>query len=434
MHRSPAILERLLTLHPKRMDLSLGRIEKLLVRLDNPQMRLPPVIHVAGTNGKGSTIANMRAILEAAGQRVHVYTSPHLVSFHERIRLAGSLVTDEELSSALETCEQANDGDPITFFEITTAAAFLLFADTPADILLLEVGLGGRLDATNTIPDPVVSVITSISFDHEQWLGDTLPEIATEKAGILRRGVPMVTADQPDEVRDVLEEAARRAGAPCSLGGQDWSAREEAGRMVVEDGTGLIDLPLPRLAGNHQIANAGLAVSALKTAGLLPHSDIVERGLGETAWPARLQRLQTGDLVNRARAGSEVWLDGGHNPDAGAVSAGFLADLDDKAPKPVFLIAGMLNTKDPLHYFEAFAGLARHVLAVPIREAEASWSAEELADGARRAGLSAEPVADVATAIEAVNAMSTDEAPRILICGSLYLAGEVLAENGTPPD
>lgn len=433
MDRSPAILERLLSLHPKRMDLSLGRVEKLLAKLGNPEMRLPPVVHVAGTNGKGSTIATMRAILEAAGHKVHVYTSPHLVSFHERIRLAGTIVSDADLSRALTICEEANDGDPITFFEITTVAAFLLFAEQPADVLLLEVGLGGRLDATNVVPNPVVSVITSISLDHEQWLGGTLEEIAGEKAGILRRGVPAVMAGQVDGVRDVLERAAARVGAPCRIGGQDWLGRQEGGRFVVEDETGLIDLPLPRLPGQHQIGNAGLAVTALKVAGLLPIPDLVEAGILATDWPARMQRLQSGTYLEQMPAGTELWLDGGHNADAGRVAASFIADLEERAPKPLYLVAGMLNTKDPLHYFEAFRGLVRHVFAVPIQDTEASWSAEELSRSAEAAGLTAGSMETVAEALDHIRRIADGETMRILICGSLYLAGEVLAENGTPP-
>jgi len=433
MDRSPAILERLLSLHPKRMDLSLQRVEKLLAKLGNPEMRLPPVVHVAGTNGKGSTIATMRAILEAAGQRVHVYTSPHLVSFHERIRLAGTMVSDADLSRALSLCETANAGDPITFFEITTVAAFVLFSEQPADILLLEVGLGGRLDATNVIPSPVISVVTSISLDHEAWLGDSLEEIAAEKAGILKMGVPAIFAQQPDGVRAVLEEAAQRVGAPYKVGGQDWTSRAESGRLVVEDETGLIDLPLPKLPGQHQIANAGLAVSALKMAGLLPAADKVEAGIAATCWPARMQRLRTGRLVQRAPAGSEIWLDGGHNPDAGKAVANFVADLEDRAPKPLFLIAGMLNTKDPLHYFEAFQGLVQQVFTVSIKGAEASWSAEELSRSAIAAGLTCEPMDDVGAVLDHLTDAAVPQAPRILICGSLYLAGNVLAENETPP-
>lgn len=433
MDRSPAILQRLLSLHPKRMDLSLGRVEKLLAKLGNPELQLPPVIHVAGTNGKGSTIATMRAILEAAGYRVHVYTSPHLVSFHERIRLAGQIVSDADLSRALSRCEDVNDGDPITFFEITTIAAFLLFTEQPADVLLLEVGLGGRLDATNVTPNPAVSVVTSISLDHELWLGDTLEEIAGEKAGILRKGVPAVFAQQPDGVRTVLESVAERVGAPCKIGGQDWMGRAEGGRLVVEDDTGLIDLPLPRLPGQHQIANAGLAVTALKVAGFLPEPDLVAKGILATEWPARMQRLQIGSYLQRVPSGSEIWLDGGHNPDAGRAAANFIADLEDRASKPLFLIAGMLNTKDPLHYFEAFRGLVRQVFTVPIKDTEASWTAEELSASAGAAGLPAEPMDNVTAVLDRICAQCVDQPPRILICGSLYLAGEVLAENGTPP-
>ena len=359
MDRSTAILERLLKLHPREIDLSLGRIERLMADLGHPERRLPPVIHVAGTNGKGSTTAFMRAMLEADGKRVHVYTSPHLIRFHERVRLGarggGFLVDEDELADALVHAEKINDGREITQFEITTAAALDLFARHPADVLLLEVGLGGRLDATNIVKAPLAAVITSISLDHEKFLGDTLALIAAEKAGIMKRGRPVVVAPQSDEVLAVIEHEAAVRGAELFIANQDWVALAERGRLVYQDEDGLLDLPSPRLTGRHQFTNAGTAIAALHRAGLAPAVAAIEAGLASVEWPARLQRLTAGALVQRARTGSEVWLDGGHNPGAGLVVAEAMADLEERVPRPLFLIVGMLNTKDPVGFFRPFA-------------------------------------------------------------------------------
>lgn len=433
-----SILARLTALHPKRIDLSLGRIERLLAALGNPERKLPPVIHVAGTNGKGSTVAFLRAMLEAAGRRVHVYTSPHLVRFNERIRLGahgeGRLVTDAEFIGALEECERANDGAAITVFEITTAAALLLFSRHPADVLILEVGLGGRLDATNVVERPLASIITPVSVDHVDFLGESLPQIAGEKAGIIKQGVPVFVSSQHREAMDVIERQAARLKAPVRTAGEDWTATEERGRLVYQDDNGLIDLPAPKLYGRHQFENAGLAIATLRA---LPDLKVplsaFEAGMVKAEWPARMQRLAQGKLVELAPPGSELWLDGGHNPDGGRIIAAALADLEERVPRPLVLIVGMLTTKDNAGFLRNFAGLARKLIAVPVPDQEKGMAAEELSAVAREAGLSATSRDDVVSALEAVGKLELEPAPRILITGSLYLAGEVLKENGTLP-
>lgn len=434
------IIDRLAARWPKGFDLSLGRIRRLLDALGNPERRLPPVIHVAGTNGKGSTIAFLRAILEQSGLRVHTHTSPHLVRYNERYRLAtapgrSAFVDDEPFADALARAEAANHEMPITLFELLTAAGFLLFCETPADVALLEVGLGGRFDATNVVDAPLVSVITSISLDHQSYLGDTVEKIAFEKAGILKAGRPFVTSPATQGVSAVFEDVARsvRAG-PAFIGGQDWTAFEEHGRLVFQDGDGLIDLPMPRLPGRHQIQNAGTAIAAIRASGLAIPAQAIERGLETAEWPARLQRLAAGTLVDAAPQGAEIWLDGGHNAGAGEVVSAAMADFADRVERPLFLITGMITTKDPATFFEPFKGLVRHVFAVPIPGSEVDWPTATLADAARSAGLSAEPAESAHAAIRAIaRSWRFERAPRILICGSLYLAGEVLAANGTPP-
>jgi dihydrofolate synthase/folylpolyglutamate synthase len=438
MDRSSAILERLLNLHPREIDLSLTRVEELMAALGHPERRLPPVIHVAGTNGKGSTTAFMRAMLEAAGKRVHVYTSPHLVRFHERIRLAtptGSrFVDDDELADMLVEVEKINDGRSITQFEITTAAAFDLFVRNPADFLLLEVGLGGRLDATNVVAAPLATVITSVSIDHEKFLGDTIEAIAFEKAGILKRGRPAIIAPQSEAALAVIEEQAARKGARLFVANRDWVAHAERGRLVYQDEDGLLDLPAPRLIGRHQFTNAGTAIATLRRADLGIPSAAIEAGLVNVEWPARLQRMTSGTLVARASPNAEIWLDGGHNPGAGIVVAEAMADLEERAARPLFLISGMLTTKDPVGFFRPFAGLARKVYTVPVPSSNAGRDPAELAAAASAAGLTAEPLAGVETAIDRIKADQAAAGPhRILICGSLYLAGSVLSANGTPP-
>jgi dihydrofolate synthase / folylpolyglutamate synthase len=433
-----AIVARLTALHPKRIDLSLDRIERLLAALDHPERKLPPVIHVAGTNGKGSTIAFMRAILEAAGKQVHVYSSPHLVRFNERYRLgqpgAGVLVSDAELAVALEECERANAGAPITVFEITTAVGLVLFARHPADVLLLEVGLGGRLDATNVVEHPLATVITRIAIDHTDFLGDTFEKIANEKAGILKRGTPAIVAAQARDALAAIERQAARLNAPLKIAGEDWTATEERGRLVYQDEAGLLDLPAPKLYGRHQFENAGLAIAALRA--IKPFKvppAAYEAGMVKADWPARLQRLATGRLVELIPAGSELWLDGGHNPDGGRAIAAALADLEERVSRPLVLIVGMLASKDCAGFLSNFTGLARRMIAVPVPGAEKGLTAEAVADAARAIGLPATSRDNLDEALDAARKLDLDPPPRILITGSLYLAGDVLRENGTLP-
>jgi dihydrofolate synthase/folylpolyglutamate synthase len=433
-----AIVARLAALHPKRIDLSLDRVQRLLAALDHPEKKLPPVIHVAGTNGKGSTLAFLRAILEAAGKRVHVYTSPHLVRFNERYRLGmpgeGVLVGDEELSATLEECEEANAGAPITVFEITTAVGMMLFAHHPADVLLMEVGLGGRLDATNVVDNPLATVITRIAIDHTEFLGDTLEKIAAEKAGILKRGAPAIIAAQQREALTAIERQAAKLNVPLKIAGEDWTATEERGRLVYQDEAGLLDLPAPKLYGRHQFENAGLAIAGLRAIKSFKISPAAyETGMTKAEWPGRLQRLAQGKLVDLAPAGSELWLDGGHNPDGGRAIAAALADLEERVSRPLILIVGMLANKDCAGFLSNFTGLARRVIAVPVPGAEKGMTAEAVADAARAIGLPATSRDNLSEALDAARKLDLDPPPRILITGSLYLAGGVLRENCTPP-
>jgi dihydrofolate synthase/folylpolyglutamate synthase len=432
-----SIVARLLALHPKRIDLTLERMWRILAALGHPERRVPPVIHVAGTNGKGSTVAFLRAILEAAGLRVHVYTSPHLVRFNERFRLGaageGRLASDAELADALASCERANGGAPITVFEITTAAGLLMFARAPADVLLLEVGLGGRLDATNVIDRPLVSVITPVALDHAEFLGDTIAKIAAEKAGILKRDVPAVVAAQPREALGVIARQAARLSVPIRIAGEDWTATEERGRLVYQDDAGLIDLPPPKLHGRHQFENAGLAIAALRAAGSLPLTPAAFEGVAKAEWPARMQRLASGKLAALVPPGGELWLDGGHNPDGGRVIANALADLEERVSRPLVLIVGMLANKDSTGFLRNFTGLARRVMTVAIPGQENAASPAALAEAARAIGLPAQESDDLEAALAAVGRLDLDQPPRILITGSLYLAGTALALNGTLP-
>lgn len=433
MSQPDSITARFAPLHPRRIDLSLGRIERLLADIGAPQTDLPPVIHVAGTNGKGSTIAFMRAMLEAAQKRVHVYTSPHLVRFNERIRLAGELVDDTRLEAALDRCERANARQPISVFEITTAAAFLLFSETPADILLLEVGLGGRYDATNVIARPAATVITPVSIDHPEFLGATVDKIAYEKAGILKRGAPAILATQEEAGFRVIEREAMRVRAPLIVAERDFWMRAENGRLVYEDGLGLLDLPLPRLAGRHQHGNAATAVAALRAIAPDLPASVFERGLKQAEWPARLQQLRSGPLVARAPLNAEIWLDGAHNEAGGRVLAEAMADFEEVSPRPLILICGTLATKDTAGFLAHFEGLAREVLAVPISGEHAGRPAAELAAIAASVGLPARPVDGVQPALGELARRDWPTPPRILITGSLYLAGSVLEDNGNLP-
>jgi dihydrofolate synthase/folylpolyglutamate synthase len=433
-------IERLMALHPKGYDLSLDRITRLLERLGNPEDRLPPVIHVAGTNGKGSAAAFARALLEAAGLRVHVHTSPHLVNWHERYRIGaaggGRLVADDVLAEAIKRAAEANEGESITVFELLTAVMFMLFSEHPADAAIVEVGLGGRADATNVIRKPAASVIMPISLDHEAHLGDRVELIAAEKAGIIKPDVPVVIGAQESEAaRRVLIETAERLGSPYVIYGQDFLAFEEHGRMIYQDSTGLLDLIPPRLPGRHQYANAAAAIAAVRAAGFNIDHRLADLAMANVDWPGRMQRLPAGRLSALAPEDADVWLDGGHNPGAGLVVAEALTEQEEKVPRPLFMICGMLNTKDQTGYFSAFKGMVRHVYTVPIGSSEAGTPNAELAAKAMDAGLSAEPVNSVANALMLLRDTwdGKEPAPRILIGGSLYLVGEVLAENGTPP-
>ncbi len=418
---SDAILARMMALHPKIIDLTLDRMWRLLEALGNPQNDLPPVIHIAGTNGKGSTQAMIRAGLEAAGKNVHAYTSPHLARFHERIRLSGELIAEDALTEVLDECYAANGGGNITYFEITTAAALLAFARTPADYTLLEVGLGGRLDATNVVEKPALSIITPVSVDHQQYLGETLAEIAGEKAGIIKRGVPCIVGPQEEAALEVIEARAARLGAPVLAYGQQWHIGQEAGRMIYQDERGLLDLPLPNLPGAHQVMNAGAALAALRHLGV--SNEACEAAVTGAYWPARMQRLRTGPLVDLAGA-ADLWLDGGHNPAAGEAIAALLAEAPER---PTHLICGMLNTKDIGGYLRPLAAHARSLHAVSIPGEAATLPASETAKAARAAGLEAVESPDVAHALAEI--VAQDPHARVLICGSLYLAGVVLREN-----
>lgn len=422
MTTSDAILSRLMALHPKVIDLSLDRMHRLLAALGNPERAIPPVIHIAGTNGKGSTQAMIRAGLEAGGARVHAYTSPHLAQFRERIRLAGTLIEDDALADLLAQVEAANDGQPITFFEITTAAAFLAFARTPADFTLLEVGLGGRLDATNVIDAPRLTVITPVSIDHTQYLGETLPLIAAEKAGIIKPRVPVIVGPQDDDALRMIEARAMGLSAPIVAHGQHWMIQPERDGMVFQDDHGLWDLPRPNLIGPHQVQNAGTALAALRALGA---TDAQARAaVTQAEWPARMQRLRHGPLVDLAQ-GAELWLDGGHNPAGGQALAATLAAMP---ARPTHLVCGMLNTKDVAGYLRPLADHAAGLTAIDIPGEPNTLPATQTADAARQVGMTAHVAQDAAQAVEQL--VTRHPGARILICGSLYLAGRILRDNG----
>ena len=431
---SDTILARLTRLHPKRIDLSLGRIERLLAALGHPERDLPPVVHVAGTNGKGSTIACLRAIAEAAGLSTHVYISPHLVRFHERIRLAGTLIEEGALATLLEECERANGEAPITFFEITTAAAFLAFSRARADILLLEVGLGGRLDATNLVAAPALSVITPVSLDHQQFLGDTVAAVAGEKAGILKREVAAVIAPQTAEAAGVIAARAEAVGAPLHRHGREWTVQPTPTGLLYRSAAADWALPRPALPGAHQIANAGTACAAVEALaarfGWTPAH--VAAGLARVEWPARLQRLVRGPLAAMMPEGWSLWLDGGHNPSAGAAIA---AHMDAAGEMPWHLVIGMLTTKDAAGFLAPLVRRAASLSTIPVPGAEAGMDAGHLAQAARALGAEAHAFGNAAAAIRAIASRATADRAgraggRVLVCGSLYLAGAVLAENG----
>ncbi len=433
MGDSTLILDRISKLYSKRIELSLDRVFALLNKLDNPHERMPAVIHVAGTNGKGSIIAFMLAMLEARGRRVHSYTSPHLLSFHERIRLADGAgrsapISEAQLVEALESVERVNAGQPITFFEFTTAVAFKVFAEHPSDVVLLEVGLGGRFDATNVVAQPRATVISPISLDHVDRLGETLGEIAFEKAGILKRNVTCIVGPQEEAALDVIEARSEAVGAPLIVAGRAFDAYEQAGRMVFQGEELLLDLPLPALVGRHQIVNAGIAIAALLA---VPEFDVnetaIERGLLEVVWPGRLQRLRSDTIARLAGAQSDVWLDGGHNPAGGAALAQALADLDERVPKPVYLVVAMALHKNVQGFLVQFKDIARLAIAVSPDGYEAPLiPAEGIVEAAKTVGMRALAQPNLRAALAAIEAI--DQGPkRIIICGSLYLAGEALA-------
>ena len=430
MSRTDAILARLMALHPKLIDLSLDRILPLLADLGHPHEHLPPVIHVAGTNGKGSTIAYLRAFLEAAGQRVHVYNSPHLVHFNERIRLAGRLVSTRRLNAALEKVEAVNAGRPITFFEITTATAFLLFAETPADYLLLETGMGGTYDTTNVVRHPLGVVITPIDYDHQGFLGDTLSEIAGNKAGIFKRGSKAVIGLQQDEAHAVLERAARRLGINPLWQNEDFHGAAQEGRLVYSDERGLLDLPPPALIGAHQFDNAALAIAATRHFGLPVDEKALAQGMRSVTWPARLAPLH-GRLRDLLPPGAELWLDGGHNAHGARALAQALGEMNARRKAPLVLIMGMMNTRAPAEFLAPFADFAPQILTLTIPGEANAHTAGFIAAEAQKAGFAARPMGSVTAALKAAAAVAPDA--RVLICGSLYLAGDVLARNRTPP-
>lgn len=432
MTDSVNLLKTLQTLHPKIIDLSLGRIERLAKALGHPERNIPPAIHIAGTNGKGSTLAFIEAILNGHGKKIHKFTSPHLVSFHERIVLAekgfgrSQPITEQALIDILTRTEKANKQEPITFFEITTAAAFLAFAETKADFTLLETGLGGRLDATNIVPDPLTTVISSISMDHMQFLGDKLDLIAREKAGIMKRNVPCVVGRQEPDASIVFENYADAMDAPLIMMGRDWDVHEQHGRLIYQDNDALFDLPLPNLFGRHQIENAGLAIATVQH---IPDLNItqeaLEYGLQNTFWPARLERLQLGSLHDHLVEDSEIWLDGGHNPDAGLRLAQAMAELEERLPRPLHIICGMMANKDAEAFLGKFNGLAEFFATIAIPGHENCYRAMELAKLANDIGLNAAPQAGLIEALQTCRAVATVPS-RVLICGSLYLAGYVL--------
>jgi dihydrofolate synthase/folylpolyglutamate synthase len=419
---SDVILQRMMALHPKVIDLVLDRVWRLLQALDNPQDMLPPVIHLAGTTGKGSTQAMIRAGLEAAGKSVHAYTSPHLARFHERIRLAGELISERALTEVLDECYAANGGEDITYFEITTCAGILAMARNAADFTLLETGLGGRLDATNVVAQPAMTIITPISLDHEQFLGDTVAKIAAEKAGIIKRGVPVVVGPQPDEALEVIEATAARLGAQVIAHGQHWHVSEERGRLIYQDETGLLDLPLPALPGRHQYQNAGAALAALRHLNM--GEAAYEGAMTNAFWPARMQRLTDGPLAASAPE-AELWLDGGHNPAAGDAIADLLSR---QAKRPTHVICGMLNTKDASGFLRPMAAHVDSLTAVSIPDEINTLPAEDTAAMARDCGHTAQSASSVEAALTQI--LEKEPQARVLICGSLYLAGHILRKNG----
>jgi len=420
-------LARVQSLHPRVIDLSLGRIERLLAALGNPERALPPVVHIAGTNGKGSTLAFLRAMLEAADYAVHLYTSPHLIRFNERIVVAGAMIDDASLLALLDECETANDGAAITFFEFTTAAAYLAFARIPGDILLLETGLGGRLDATNVIDAPALTAITPVSLDHQGFLGDDLAGIAAEKAGILKAGVTGVVSSQSAAAMKTIAARAAEIGAPLYCEGTGWRVEAVAGGLRFSGRDGALTLPRPGLEGVHQLGNAGIALACLENLpGFAVDAAAKAQGIMGARWPARLQRLSKGPLAEALPDGWELWLDGGHNPAAGRALADWADALGDG--RPLHLVTAMLETKDPSTFLEALAPWTASVRTLAPAGEHAYIPADKLAAIGRALGLDAVAATDVMSALQDIARLQGPA--RVLICGSLYLAGEVLAQAG----
>ena len=429
---SDPILERLSKLHPKAMDLSLGRLERLLASLGHPERSLPPVIHVAGTNGKGSTVAMLRAIHEAAGRRVHAYTSPHLVRFAERFIVASAEIEEAALSAILEECEAANEGLGITLFEITTAAGMLVFSRIAADLLLLEVGLGGRFDATNVIGHPALSIITPVSMDHQHYLGDTIEAIAYEKAGILKPGVPAVIGLQSEAALGVILDRAEEIGAPLAVQGRDWAVEPDNGGLAFRASSMTRHLPRPALPGAHQIDNAGTALAAVEIlqAGFPVSASALAQGLTSVNWPARLQKLTWGPMLDGVEPGTEIWVDGGHNADAARAIADTVRGWTRaNSNRVTHLVFGTLNSRDPREYLGEFRNIIVQVRTVAIPGEINSISAEDAAEAGRQVGVDANASATVNDAVKAIAATSRDPG-NILVCGSLYLAGTVLRDHG----
>ncbi|MFK7902313.1 MAG: folylpolyglutamate synthase/dihydrofolate synthase family protein [Nitratireductor sp.] len=433
-------IEKLLANHPKGFDLSLTRISKLLESLGNPHTKIPPTFHIAGTNGKGSTSAFLRAILEANGLSAHVHTSPHLVNWNERYRIGmidgGKFVSDKALEEAIETVSAANAGQKITVFEIMSAVAFQLFAKNKADYTILEVGLGGRADATNVIKAPVATIITPVALDHQAYLGDTIEKIAFEKAGIIKQGVPVIVGQQTDGARSVIEDVANDINCNAYIARQDFDGYQQNGRFIYQDEWGLLDLPLPKLNGTHQIDNATLAIAALRHAKVDVSATAFEKAMGTVYWPGRFERLQKAKLVSDLPASRaddfDIWIDGGHNPAAGKMLSNELAKLSSIDGLPVYLICAMLDTKDPSGFFDQFKDQAKKVITIPIPSSEAGINPKTLAELASNCGLKTEASTDVESALQAIAKIEKGKA-RILMCGSLYMVGEVLEKNHTPP-
>jgi len=438
--KTDALIEHLSQFHPRGYDLSLGRIRDLLNKLGNPQRRLPPTFHVAGTNGKGSVVANLRAILEAGNYSTHAHTSPHLVNYHERYRLAhvknsarnsGRLVSDVMLAAALQRVADANNKAKITVFELLAATMFVLFSEQPADYAIVEVGLGGRFDASNVIENPLVSIITTISLDHQAHLGNSIGEIAFEKAGIIKPGCPVVIGPQVDEARRILEDIADSNNCPMMIAGQDFDFYEEAGRFIYQDNDGLLDLLKPALLGDHQLSNSATAIAAIRMANIEINEQSFEKAMNTVYWPGRFERLPPGKIHDALGRENEIWIDGGHNEGAGEVIARELERLNSAHPKNLTMICAMLKSKEPQAYFSHFYNLAPRVFTLPVPGTVHGYDAPELVKFARQAGLDAVPCNNLEEAIHKTSEGLTNN--RLLFSGTLYLVGEVLAKNGTVP-